>query len=55
MGGIEATIAPLSHYVHTPLASHSDAPSATRRREEATADRIANAILQNEPLDSLLE
>lgn len=55
IGGIEATLASLSHYVHTSLASHPDSLTTARRREDAIGDRIADAILKEESLDPLLD
>lgn len=51
-GGLQAQVAPLAHYVHL---SHTNLPgseASSRHQAEARADRIATAILRDEPLEA---
>lgn len=52
-GGITARLAPLTYYANAPMESPTSALMAARQRAESQADRIADALLHDESLDSL--
>jgi hypothetical protein len=54
MGGLHARVAPLAHYIHTPLSGLPGSAMTARRQAEARADRLAEAILSGQPLESVL-
>ncbi|HLK55545.1 MAG TPA: UvrD-helicase domain-containing protein [Chthonomonadaceae bacterium] len=49
IGSITAQVAPLAHYVHTPLVKAPGAHLASRRHAEEEADQMARAILEVTP------
>lgn len=54
LGGLIAQVGPLAHYVHAPAAEHPDSSSSDRRRREALADALAEALLRGDPVEAML-
>ncbi len=50
-GGLTARVGPLAHDVHTPRAS--EAPSERRSPSDALPDRVVQALLAGDPIDTL--
>ncbi len=54
IGGVSARLAPLAHYVHAPIVSEADGSAQSGDPKLAQfADRLAEALLNGEPLDSV--